>query len=72
MKLVESDEFCPCCIELRITGCLQFAHRPEFYVPEITAFRKLDLFPASGEDREASTLLGTLERDSPVIEISPF
>jgi hypothetical protein len=31
---------------------------------ENTTFRKLDLFPSSGEERETSTLLGPLERDN--------
>jgi hypothetical protein len=33
-------------------------------VLENTEFRKLDLFPSSGEGREISTLLGLLERDN--------
>jgi hypothetical protein len=32
------------------TGFLDFVHRPEFYKQENTTFRKLDLFPSSGED----------------------
>jgi hypothetical protein len=32
-----------------ITGFLDFVHRPEFYKQENTTFRKLDLFPSSGE-----------------------
>jgi hypothetical protein len=40
----------------RITGFLVFVHRPEFEILENTAFRKLDLFPSSGEERETSTL----------------
>jgi hypothetical protein len=31
------------------TGFLDFVHRPEFYKQENTTFRKLDLFPSSGE-----------------------
>jgi hypothetical protein len=43
------------------TGFLDFVHRPEFYKQENTTFRKLDLFPTSGEGG-APTLLGTLEK----------
>jgi hypothetical protein len=35
----------------RITGYLDFAHRPEFYIVENIAIRKLDLFPSSDEGR---------------------
>jgi hypothetical protein len=31
------------------TGFLDFVHRPEFCKQENTTFRKLDLFPSSGE-----------------------
>jgi hypothetical protein len=31
------------------TKLLDFVHRPDFYKPENTTFRKLDLFPSSGE-----------------------
>jgi hypothetical protein len=37
------------CIGQRITGFLDIFHRPEFWVIEDTAFRKLDLFLSSGE-----------------------
>jgi hypothetical protein len=33
----------------RITGFSDFGHRPVFYKLEKTTFRKLDLFPSSGE-----------------------
>jgi hypothetical protein len=46
------------------TGFLDFVHRPEFYKQEYTTFRKLDLFPSSGEGG-APTLLGTLEKNLP-------
>jgi hypothetical protein len=36
-------------IILITTGFLDFVHRPEFYKQENTTFRKLDLFPSSGE-----------------------
>jgi hypothetical protein len=49
---------------LRITGFLDFVHRPEFYILENTTIRKLDLFLSSGEGRETPTLLGPLERAS--------
>jgi hypothetical protein len=38
--------------EFRITGFLDFVHRPEFEVLESTTFRKLDVFPCSGKGRE--------------------
>jgi hypothetical protein len=44
-------------------------HRPVFYKLENTTFRKLDLFPSSGE-WETPTLLGHLEKASPVMEVS--
>jgi hypothetical protein len=31
------------------TKLLDFVHRPDFYKPENTTFRKLDLFPSSGK-----------------------
>jgi hypothetical protein len=34
---------------LRIAGFLDFVHRPVFQKIENTTFRKLDLFPSSGE-----------------------
>jgi hypothetical protein len=40
---------------------LDFSHRPEFWILECTAFRKLDLFLSSGDERETPTLLGPLE-----------
>jgi hypothetical protein len=33
------------------TGFLDFVHRPEFCKQENTTFRKLDVFPSSGEGR---------------------
>jgi hypothetical protein len=36
---------------LRIIVLSDFFHRPVFKKPENTAFRKLDLFPSSGEGR---------------------
>jgi hypothetical protein len=73
---------------LRITGVSDFARRPVFYKLENTKFRKLNLFPSSGE-RRTPTLLGYLGRANfnhwtsdwtganlnvtgPVIEVSPF
>jgi hypothetical protein len=40
-------------ILLRVTGFLDFAHRPVVFEIENTAFRKLDLFPFSGEGGDA-------------------
>jgi hypothetical protein len=58
----------------RITGFLDFVHRPVFLKLENTTFRKLDLFPSSGEGGagKTPTLLGPLERTNhiPVIEVS--
>jgi hypothetical protein len=36
-------------IIISTTKLLDFVHRPDFYKPENTTFRKLDLFPSSGE-----------------------
>jgi hypothetical protein len=47
-------------ISLRITGLLDFIHRPELSILENT-FRILDLFPSSGGGRETPTQLGPLE-----------
>jgi hypothetical protein len=47
---------------LRITGFLDFAHRPEFWELWNRMFRKLDLFPSQGEGTESSALRGPLER----------
>jgi hypothetical protein len=52
-------------IPLRITGFLDFIHRQVFLNLENTRFRKLDLFPSSGEWRKTPThQLGPLERDN--------
>jgi hypothetical protein len=40
---------------LTVAGLLDFAHRPEFYKLENTAFWKLGLFPSSDEGRETPT-----------------
>jgi hypothetical protein len=44
-----------------MTGFLDYDHRPVFKIIENTTFRKLDLFPSSGEGKEAPALLGPLE-----------
>jgi hypothetical protein len=36
------------CVTLIIIKILDFVQRPDFYKPENTTFRKLDLFPSSG------------------------
>jgi hypothetical protein len=36
-------------VALITTKLLDFVHRPDLYKPENTTFRKLDLFPSSGE-----------------------
>jgi hypothetical protein len=48
---------------LWIIGFLDFIHHPEFKIIENTMFKKLDLFLATGEERERETLtlLGPLE-----------
>jgi hypothetical protein len=43
------------------TGVLDFVHRPIFWKLENTTFRKLDLFPSSGEREKTPTRLGPLE-----------
>jgi hypothetical protein len=43
-------------VTLITTKLLDFVHRPDFYKPENTTFRKLDLFPSSGEGGGAPTL----------------
>jgi hypothetical protein len=44
-----------------ITGFLDFSHR-QLCILENTKFRKLDLFPSSGEGGKTPTQLGPLER----------
>jgi hypothetical protein len=43
-------------------GLLDFELRRSSDILKKTTFRKLDLFPSSGEEGETSTLLGPLER----------
>jgi hypothetical protein len=43
-------------------GFWTLVHRPEFWMLVTSTFRKLDLFPSSGEGSETPTLLGPLER----------
>jgi hypothetical protein len=43
------DECLKKCKGFITTKLLDFVHRPDFYKPENTTFRKLDLFPSSGE-----------------------
>jgi hypothetical protein len=61
---------------LRITKFLDFVYRTEFQKLESKTFRKLDLFPSSGEGRETTTLLGPLEIANlnhwTLIEVSSF
>jgi hypothetical protein len=45
-----------------LLGFLDFFHRPVFYKIENTMFRKLDLFPSSGDAEKTPTQLGSLER----------
>jgi hypothetical protein len=49
-----------CHSESLVLWTLSIAHY--FKKLEETTFRKLDLFPSSGQPRKASTLLGHLER----------
>jgi hypothetical protein len=49
-------------LRVRITGFLDFVHRQVFYKLENTTFRKLDVFPSSGEGEKIPTQLGPLER----------
>jgi hypothetical protein len=46
---MHSKGFWRWCLTLITTKLLDFVHRPDFYKPENTTFRKLDLFPSSGE-----------------------
>jgi hypothetical protein len=41
---------------------MDLVHCPEFLILQSAAFRKLDVFPSSGEKKETRTLLGTLKR----------
>jgi hypothetical protein len=43
--LLHSKGFWRWCVTLIITKLLDFVHRPDFYAPENTTFRKLYLFP---------------------------
>jgi hypothetical protein len=53
------------CLLLGITRFLDFVRRPVFYKLENTTFRKLGVFPSSGEGGgETPTLLGPLQRAS--------
>jgi hypothetical protein len=47
------------CVTFIATRFLDFVHRPDFHKQENTTFRKLDLFPSSGEGVGAPTLQGT-------------
>jgi hypothetical protein len=58
----EFEAFWRWCITLRIAVFLDFVHRPEFWMLENWTFRKLDLFPSSGEGWETPTMLGSLGR----------
>jgi hypothetical protein len=53
---------------LFISGFLDFVNCLEFWILENTAFRKLDLFPSSGEGRETPTPLCPLERTDLITE----
>jgi hypothetical protein len=57
----------------RQSNLSDFVHRPDSKELEDknTTFRKVDLFPSSGEGRHL-LLLGPLERAGPVIEVSSF
>jgi hypothetical protein len=62
---IESKGFWRWSMTLRITGFMDWVHRPEFHLLENTMFRILDLCPSSGEDKKTRTLLGPLEGASP-------
>jgi hypothetical protein len=49
-------------ITFTIIASLDFAHRPELEILENTTFRKLDVYPSSGEERKTRTLLGPSKR----------
>jgi hypothetical protein len=46
---------------LRVSGIVEFVHHLELLISENAMFRKLDLFPSSGEWKERPTLLDPLE-----------
>jgi hypothetical protein len=46
--------------ELRITGFLEFVHLPLFKKLEDRTFRKMDLFPSSGEGEGDTYSVGSL------------
>jgi hypothetical protein len=50
----------------QITRGFCFVHRPEFENLDNVAFRKLDLFPSSGNGKKTPALLGLLEREEKV------
>jgi hypothetical protein len=58
-KHVESKGFWRWCMGLRITEFIDFVHRPEFYLTR-KKFRKLALFPSSGDGKETPTLSDSL------------
>jgi hypothetical protein len=65
------------CITLKITGFLNFVHRPEFQITRKHNASELDLFPSSDEGRETHTLLDPCEELTsitqslnPIIEVS--
>jgi hypothetical protein len=43
------------CVTFKITGILDFVHRPEFKITRKHKFQKLDLFQSSGEWGEPPT-----------------
>jgi hypothetical protein len=61
LESVDSKGFRRWSITLRIAGILDSVHHPVFLKLENTTFRKLDLFPSSGEGR-TPILLGPLEK----------
>jgi hypothetical protein len=52
-------------MQFRITSFSDFVHRPVFYKLENTTFRKLDLFPSSGEGEETYSVGSLRKRTTP-------
>jgi hypothetical protein len=61
-KEIKFKKFWRWCITLSMTEFLDFIHRLEFEILENTTFRKLDLFPSSGEGGKTPTVLGPIKR----------
>jgi hypothetical protein len=59
---VDSREFGRWYEAVRINGFVDFVHCPEFQITRKQSILETVFFPPSGEERETTSLLGTLER----------